>query len=74
MIFSLDLEGVLAPEIWPVLGVTFGVPEFSYTTRDIAETLFVSPRTVDNHLQRVYGKLGISRRSELADALRGVDL
>ncbi len=37
MIFSLDLEGVLAPEIWPVLGVTFGVPEFSFTTRDIVD-------------------------------------
>lgn len=37
MIFSLDLEGVLAPEIWPILGAQFGVPEFSYTTRDIAD-------------------------------------
>jgi phosphoserine/homoserine phosphotransferase len=34
MIFALDLEGVLAPEIWPVLGAHFGVPEFSLTTRD----------------------------------------
>jgi phosphoserine/homoserine phosphotransferase len=37
MIFALDLEGVLAPEIWPVLGAHFGVPEFSYTTRDFAD-------------------------------------
>ena len=37
MIFSLDLEGVLAPEIWPVLAAHFGVPEFSLTTRDIAD-------------------------------------
>jgi phosphoserine/homoserine phosphotransferase len=37
MIFSLDLEGVLAPEIWPVLGAHFGVAEFSLTTRDIAD-------------------------------------
>jgi phosphoserine/homoserine phosphotransferase len=37
MIFALDLEGVLAPEIWPVLGAHFGVPEFSLTTRDIAD-------------------------------------
>ena len=34
MIYALDLEGVLAPEIWPVLGATFGVREFSLTTRD----------------------------------------
>lgn len=37
MIFSLDLEGVLAPEIWPILGAHFAVPEFSLTTRDIAD-------------------------------------
>src|SRR6185436_16337499 len=37
MIFALDLEGVLAPEIWPVLGANFGVPEFSLTTRDKAD-------------------------------------
>ena len=37
MIFALDLEGVLAPEIWPVLGAHFGVPEFSLTTRDKAD-------------------------------------
>ena len=37
MIFALDLEGVLAPEIWPVLGAHFGVAEFSLTTRDIGD-------------------------------------
>src|SRR5262245_46371602 len=37
MIFALDLEGVLAPEIWPVLAVQFGVRELSLTTRDIAD-------------------------------------
>ena len=36
------------------------------TSRQIGENLFVSPRTVDNHLQQVYVKLGIKRRSELA--------
>jgi DNA-binding CsgD family transcriptional regulator/tetratricopeptide (TPR) repeat protein len=39
------------------------------TSREIAEGLFVSVRTVDNHLQQVYVKLGIKRRSELADRL-----
>lgn len=37
MIFALDLEGVLAPEIWPALGQHFGVAEFSLTTRDVAD-------------------------------------
>jgi DNA-binding CsgD family transcriptional regulator len=36
------------------------------TNREIAEGLFVSVRTVQNHLQNVYGKLGVSNREELA--------
>ncbi|MFN8588703.1 MAG: bifunctional phosphoserine phosphatase/homoserine phosphotransferase ThrH [Candidatus Eisenbacteria bacterium] len=37
MIFALDLEGCLAPEIWPVLGATYGHPDFALTTRDIGD-------------------------------------
>src|SRR5206468_8023769 len=37
MIFALDLEGCLAPEIWPILGQQFGVPDLSLTTRDIGD-------------------------------------
>ena len=37
MIFALDLEGVLAPEIWPILGAHFDLPELSLTTRDVAD-------------------------------------
>ena len=29
MIFALDLEGVLAPEIWPILGAHFDSPDLS---------------------------------------------
>ena len=39
------------------------------SSREIAERLFVSVRTVDNHLQQVYVKLGVKRRSELAARL-----
>ncbi len=39
------------------------------TNREIAEQLFVSVRTVENHLQHVYDKLGIGSRRELASAL-----
>jgi DNA-binding NarL/FixJ family response regulator len=35
------------------------------TSRQIADRLVVSIRTVDNHLQRAYRKLGISRREDL---------
>ncbi|MGC5030160.1 LuxR C-terminal-related transcriptional regulator [Micromonospora sp. DT229] len=38
-------------------------------TAAIARSLTVSTRTVENHLQRAYGKLGIHRRTELAAAL-----
>ncbi len=37
MIFALDLEGVLAPEIWPILGARFELPDLSLTTRDLAD-------------------------------------
>jgi DNA-binding CsgD family transcriptional regulator len=40
------------------------------SSRNIADRLFLSPRTVENHLQRVYQKLGVVGRSGLAPALR----
>ena len=36
------------------------------SSKDVAATLFLSTRTIDNHLQRIYSKLGVSTRSELA--------
>jgi DNA-binding CsgD family transcriptional regulator len=38
-------------------------------TKAIARDLGVSERTVSNHLQNAYVKLGISTRADLADAL-----
>jgi DNA-binding CsgD family transcriptional regulator len=40
------------------------------SSREVAERLYVSVRTVDNHLQRIYTKLGITNRSELPSALQ----
>jgi DNA-binding CsgD family transcriptional regulator len=42
-----------------------GVP-----SKEIADQLYLSARTVDNHLLRVYAKLGVAGRAELAAALR----
>jgi DNA-binding CsgD family transcriptional regulator len=44
---------------------TAGLP-----TRQIADRLCISPRTVDAHLYRVFRKLDITKRSELSAALR----
>ena len=38
-------------------------------SRAIAEQLYLSVRTVENHLQRVYAKLGVAGRADLAEAL-----
>jgi DNA-binding CsgD family transcriptional regulator len=43
-----------------------------HTSKQIAEQLVVSRRTVENQLQHVYVKLGISGRRELAAALREI--
>ena len=43
------------------------------TNRDIAQALFVTPKTVEVHLSSVYRKLGIASRAQLADVLGAVE-
>lgn len=39
------------------------------TAQEIADRLFISVRTVEGHLARVYGKLGVSSKAELVSRL-----
>ena len=39
------------------------------TNREIAAELFLSERTVENHLTHIFGKLGITRRAAIARAI-----
>jgi DNA-binding NarL/FixJ family response regulator len=40
------------------------------TNRDIAQALYVTPKTVEVHLSNAYRKLGVRSRRELPEALR----
>ena len=40
-------------------------------SEDIAATLFISVHTVRDHLKMIFGKVGVTRREDLAAALTG---
>ena len=42
--------------------------ERGQSNRDIAQELFVTPKTVENHLGRIYKKLAINSREQLPSA------
>jgi len=67
MIAAIDLEGVLAPEIWPHLGDHFRVDELHLTTRDIGDFEELMRRRVDA-LNRAGLTLG--RLQEVAHEVR----
>lgn len=56
-----DALGMLTPQ---ELRVSLAVAE-GLTNREIAARLFLSPRTVDYHLRKVFQKAGIASRAEL---------
>lgn len=74
---ELDLTGERVPPR-PLGGVNALTPQElqvalllaeGRTTREAAAALFLSPKTVEYHLRKVYTKLGVRSRAELADAL-----
>ncbi|MFB6373904.1 MAG: LuxR C-terminal-related transcriptional regulator, partial [Bradymonadaceae bacterium] len=70
--YSLTIEPVERPELSPKAALTprqREVAEFAAvgaTADEIAETLNVSPNTVRDHIRRIYRRLGIGSRAELA--------
>jgi DNA-binding NarL/FixJ family response regulator len=66
LLFSLDSERLTRRE-----REVAGMAAAGASSRDIATRLVLSVRTVDNHLQNVYSKLGVTSREELARVLRG---
>jgi DNA-binding CsgD family transcriptional regulator len=65
---AIATQAVLSPREIEVASLAAG----GLANKEIAARLSVSVRTVENHLQRAYEKLGVGRRTDLAQALASV--
>ncbi|CAI2718919.1 helix-turn-helix transcriptional regulator [Nitrospina watsonii] len=43
-----------------------------FSDKDIAQRLFISPNTVNNHLKQIFKKMGVHTRVQLAHRLQGI--
>lgn len=82
---TIDLLKMCEGARGPAVSLSFELPELTpreqeivtlvaagHSSREIAEKLVLSVRTVDNHLHRAYAKLGVtSRRELLGEVSRG---
>lgn len=63
-------EGQTGEELSDAENRVATLASLGYTNRQIADKLYVTISTVEQHLTRTYRKLGITRRSDIAIALR----
>ena len=66
---SQDLD---APLLTPQESQIARLAAAGLTNKEIAERLYLSPRTVGGHLYRVFPKLGITSRAALRDSLQAL--
>jgi DNA-binding CsgD family transcriptional regulator len=66
---GLSLEKVAAA-LTPAEAAVAGLVAEGKTNREVAAELVLSVRTVEHHLQRIYGKLGLSSRTQLVGLLK----
>ena len=59
---------LLTPQEWQIARLAAA----GLTNKEIAERLYLSPRTVGGHLYRVFPKLGITSRAALRDSLQAL--
>ncbi|MHC6221000.1 helix-turn-helix transcriptional regulator [Arthrobacter sp. MMS24-S77] len=66
---AMRASGVRSSGLTPQESVVADLAAKGLSNKQIAESLFLSPRTVSTHLSRTFSKLGISTRAGLRDAL-----
>jgi DNA-binding CsgD family transcriptional regulator len=62
-------RGPATDQLTPTERRVAGLVAEGRSTKEVAATLFVSPKTVEGHLSRIYAKLGIHSRTALAREL-----